>query len=84
MSVITLRLPEDKHERLRRIAKARGISVNRLLDEMATIALVQHDAEAHFRAAAARGSRKRGLAILDVLERHHAKPGRKFSRERTI
>lgn len=72
MSVITLRLPADKHERLRQVAKRRGISVNRLLDEVATIALAQYDAEAHFRAAAARGSRKRGLAILDALERHYA------------
>ncbi len=71
MSVVTLRLPDDKHERLRQIAKARGISVNRLLDEMATIAVAQHDAEVHFRSAQARGSRERGLAVLDALDRHY-------------
>lgn len=42
MSVIALRLPDEKHERLRRLAQARGVSVNRLMDEMATIALGQH------------------------------------------
>lgn len=76
MSVITLRLPADKHERLRQFAKRRGISVNRLLDEVTTIALAQHDAEAHFRAAAARGSRERGLAILDALDRHYGEKPR--------
>jgi predicted DNA-binding ribbon-helix-helix protein len=73
MSVITLRLLADKHERLRQIAKQRGISVNRLLDEVTTSVLAQHDAEARFRAAAARGSSQRGVAILDALDRHYAK-----------
>ena len=71
MSVVTLRLPEDKHARLRMIAKARGISINKLLDEMATIALAQHDAQVSFRASAARGKRVRGLSILDRLDRYH-------------
>lgn len=75
MSVITLRLPDDKHERLRRLAEERGVSVNRLLDEMATLALAQHDVETAFRAAAARGSRKRGLVVLDKLDKHYAGRG---------
>ena len=85
MSVITLRLPEDKHERLRRLAESRGVSVNRLLDEMATVALTQHDVETAFRSAAARGSRKRGLAVLDQLDRHygeHASRGASKSAKR--
>ena len=73
MSVITLRLPDDKHERLRLLAEARGISVNRLFDEMATVALAQHDVETAFHAAAARGSRKRGLAVLDKLDKHYSR-----------
>lgn len=73
MSVNTLRLPADKHERLRQIAKQRGISVNRLRDEVTTIALARHDAEARFRAAVASGSDQRGLAILDALDRQYAK-----------
>jgi len=28
MSVLTIRLPDDKHERLKALAKAKGISVN--------------------------------------------------------
>ena len=71
MSVITLRVPDDKHERLRRLAEARGQSVNRLLDELATSALTQYDVETAFRAAARRGTKKKGLAILDKLDRHY-------------
>lgn len=73
---LTLRLPADKHERLRQIAKQRGISVNRLLDEVTTIALAQHDAEVRFRVAAARGSRERGPVILDALDRHYGEKPR--------
>lgn len=72
MSVITLRIPDDKHERLRQLAESRGVSVNRLLDEITTVALTQHDVEAMFRATAARGSRERGLAVLDRLDDHYA------------
>ena len=46
MSTLTIRIPEMKHARLGNLAKARGISVNRLMDELATIALAEHDTEA--------------------------------------
>jgi predicted HicB family RNase H-like nuclease len=39
MSTLTIRIPESKHDRLRTLAKARGISINRLIDELATVAL---------------------------------------------
>jgi predicted transcriptional regulator len=73
MSTLTIRIPEDKHDRLRSLAKARGMSINRLMDELATSALTQYDAENRFRALAQRGSRKRGLALLDKLDRAFAK-----------
>ena len=73
MSTLTIRLPDDKHERLKALAEARKISVNKLIDELATIALSQHDAEVRFRALAARGSRKTGLALLDRLDRAFAR-----------
>lgn len=69
MSVLTIRIPEAKHERLKHLAKARGLSVNKLMEELSTIALVQHDTELRFRAMAARGSQKTGLALLDKLDR---------------
>ena len=69
MSVLTIRMHEDKHERLRRLADARGVSMNRLIDELTTIALTQFDAETQFRVMSARGDRKRGLELLDKLDR---------------
>ena len=68
MSTLTIRLPEDKHARLRQLAKHRGISVNKLVEEMATITLAEFDAETRFRALAARGSAEEGLALLDKLD----------------
>ncbi|MBI3799106.1 MAG: toxin-antitoxin system HicB family antitoxin [Deltaproteobacteria bacterium] len=73
MSTLTIRLPADKHERLRELARQRGISINRLMDELSTIALVQHDAEIRFRALAAKGSPQSGLRILEKLDRLHRK-----------
>ena len=69
MSVLTVRMPQAKHERLKHLAKARGVSVNKLIDELSTVALVQHDVELRFRGLAARGSAKKGLALLDKLDR---------------
>jgi hypothetical protein len=67
MSALTLRLPDDKHERLRALAQSRGTSVNRLLDEVTTLLLAEFDAETRFRLRAQRGAGKteRGLALLD-------------------
>jgi hypothetical protein len=70
MSTLTIRIPETKHNRLRRLAASRGVSLNKLIDEFATVALAQHDAETRFQAAAAKGSAKRGLKLLDKLDRH--------------
>jgi hypothetical protein len=69
MSTLTIRIPESKHDRLRSLAKARGMSINRLMDELATSALTQYDTETRFQALAQRGSRKRGLALLNKLDR---------------
>jgi hypothetical protein len=72
MSTLTIRIPEDKHARLRNLAKAKGVSINRLMDELATVALAGYDSEIRFKAMAARGSRKIGLALLDKLDRSFA------------
>jgi predicted DNA-binding ribbon-helix-helix protein len=72
MSTLTIRMPTGKHARLRTLAKARGVSINKLIDELATVAIAEHDAEVRFRALAARGSRKKGLAALDRLDRAFA------------
>ncbi len=66
MSKFSVRLPNDKHDRLRALAQSRGTTLNRLIDEMTTTMLVKHDAETRFRQRAANGEGKaaRGLALL--------------------
>jgi predicted transcriptional regulator len=72
MSTLTIRLPEDKHERLRELARQQGVSINRLMDELSTMALTQHDTEMRFHALAAKGTAKAGLRILQKLDRLHS------------
>lgn len=68
MSTVTIRLPDDKHARLRQLAKHRDLSINKLMEELATISIAEFDAESRCRAMAARGSTKKGLALLDKLD----------------
>ena len=68
MSTLTIRLPDDKHLRLRKLAKHRSISVNKLIEELATISIAEFDAETRFRTLVARGSVKKGIAVLDKLD----------------
>ena len=73
MSTLTLRLAEEKHARLRQLAASQGVSMNHLMDELVTIALTQHDAEVRFRIRAGKGAPKKGLKLLDKLDRHFAR-----------
>lgn len=68
MSTLTIRLPKDTHHRLKQLARSREVSLNKLMEELSTIAVAQHDTEARFRAVAARGSVKAGLGVLDQLD----------------
>jgi len=49
MATLTIRLSDEKHERLRELAERRKISMNKLIDELSTIALADFDAETRFR-----------------------------------
>jgi len=71
MSALTVRLPDDKYRRLKALAQSRGTSVNRLIDEMATLMLAEFDAETRFRVRAERGKGKaeRGLELLEKAAR---------------
>jgi predicted HicB family RNase H-like nuclease len=69
MSTLTLRLPDDKHQRLKALARSNAISVNRLMDELATVALANYDARVRFETRAAMGDPDRALALLDKLDR---------------
>jgi hypothetical protein len=55
MSTLTIRLRATKHQRFKDFARARGVSPNKLVEEWATVALAQLDAENHYRLRAARG-----------------------------
>jgi predicted transcriptional regulator len=68
MATMTIRLPDSKHDRLRHLAESHGVSLNKLVDEWASMALAQFDAETRFQARAARGDAKRGLALLHKLD----------------
>ena len=49
-------LPDEKHRRLKALAKNRGTPLNRLIDEVTTAA--EYDAETRFRLRAERGAGK--------------------------
>jgi len=49
MTALTVRLPDEKHRRLKALAKSRGTPLNRLIDEMTTLMLAEFDAETRFR-----------------------------------
>ena len=68
MATMTIRLPDDKHERLKLLADQRGLSLNKLIEEWSTIALTEFDAESRFRRLAARGNAKKALRVLDKLD----------------
>jgi predicted transcriptional regulator len=68
MATLTIRLPDDKHARLKQLAEHRQISMNKLMEELSSVALAQFDAELRFRARAARGSAEDGLRLLDQLD----------------
>jgi predicted transcriptional regulator len=77
MGTLTIRMPDATHERLRQLAKARNVSVNKLIEEFSTAALAEFDAETRFLARAARGNVGRGLALLrkvDVAVAAQSKP----------
>lgn len=68
MGTLTIRMTDSTHERLKQLAKARNVSVNKLIEEFSTAALVEFDIETRFLARAARGKVKTGLALLQKLD----------------
>jgi hypothetical protein len=68
MSTLTLRIPDTKYERLKNYAKSKEISLNKLFDEFATIALTQFDTKTRFDLMASKGDKSKGLELLDKLD----------------
>ncbi len=67
MTALTVRLPDEKHRRLRAMAKSRGTPLNRMIDEMTTLMLTEFDAETRFKVRASRGAGQEalGMSLLD-------------------
>jgi predicted DNA-binding protein len=68
MSTLTIRLPDNTADRLKSLAHSRGLSVNKLVEEMSAQALAAWDTENRFRSLAAQGDLNQALAILDRLD----------------
>jgi len=68
MTTLTIRIPDDTAARLREMAKRRGVSLNKLMQEFSATGLAEFDTETRFRLRAARGSATQGLALLDKLD----------------
>ena len=68
MSTLTIRLPEETVERLKSLAQSRGLSMNKLVEQLSAHALAAWDMENHFRAMAATGDVNTALLVLDRLD----------------
>ncbi|MGL5130952.1 MAG: toxin-antitoxin system HicB family antitoxin [Planktothrix sp.] len=68
MATLTIRLPDDKHFRLKALAQSRGISINKLMEELSTLAIAEFDAQTRFQALAMQGDVVQGLEVLDRLD----------------
>jgi hypothetical protein len=68
MATLTVRIPDDKYLRLKQLAQSKGISINKLIEELSTVALAEFDTHNRFKLLAARGNVSRGLEILDKLD----------------
>jgi hypothetical protein len=69
MSKLTIRMPDGKHARLKALAGSNSVSLNKLMDEFATVALATYDARVRFETGSAPGKPRRALIHLDELDR---------------
>ena len=60
MATLTIRLPDAQRDRLAAMAARRGVSLNKLMQELAVRALAEHDTEMRFRVRARPGRRGAG------------------------
>ena len=68
VSTLTIRLPDDTAQRLESLAQSRGLSMNKLVEQLSAHALAAWDTENHFRAVAATGDVRKALTVLDQLD----------------
>ncbi len=71
MGTITVRLPDDTHKRIKELAASRNTSINKLYEEFTIMALTEFDAENRFKVMASKGSKQRGLELVNKLQHHY-------------
>ncbi|MCK5663312.1 MAG: hypothetical protein KAI17_07485 [Thiotrichaceae bacterium] len=64
MATITYRTTDEKRNKLADLANEQAISVNKVIDELVTIALTERDAYRRFTARANKGNPSQALDIL--------------------
>lgn len=74
MGTLTIRLPDEQHNRLKDLAAYKHQSINKLFEEITTRMIVEFDTETHFRALAVQGDAQEGLQLLDKLDAHFKSP----------
>lgn len=76
MSTLTISLPDETVQRLRRLAKLTNQSLDTLIETMSAQALATWDMECHFHTLAAQADVPTAMRILDRLDglEHHRLP----------
>ncbi len=69
MANFTIRIPEDRYYRLKKLAEARKTSLNSLFEEMATLMLAENDIQTRLELRQSRGSAKGLIEALDELDK---------------
>ena len=68
MNTLTIRIADDLASRLKNAARARRVSVNKLITEISVQALTAYDAETRFKAMAADADIPAALKALEQLD----------------
>jgi predicted transcriptional regulator len=76
MATLTIRMPDDAHERLKVLAKARKLSVNKLIEQLSVAAIAEFDVETRFLIRAARGKPAAALKLLEKIDRSETRGAR--------
>jgi predicted DNA-binding protein len=68
MGALSFRLPDTKHQRLKELAKSKGMSINHLLEEAITLMLAEFDLKTQFEIRANRGRNNVGSRLSSNRE----------------
>ena len=70
MSTLTIRLPDDTAQRLKSLAQSRGLSMNKLVEQLSAHALSAWDTENHLRVSLCRRRQLRPDLPEEVKVQH--------------